>query len=74
MARVRRTTPQMELSRAERAANILGAFAARPEVVSGRTALLVDDIMTTGATLAECSRMLSRAGAAAVHVLVLARA
>jgi len=74
LLRVRRTVPQMELGRAERAENIRGAFAASPELLAGRTALLVDDIMTTGSTLEECSRMILAAGAAQVHVLVLARA
>jgi len=74
LVRVRRTVPQMELDRSERAENIRGAFAARPEALKGRTALLVDDIMTTGSTLEECARMLLGAGAAQVHVLVLARA
>ncbi|MDP3427155.1 MAG: ComF family protein [Humidesulfovibrio sp.] len=74
LSRVRRTVPQMELGRSERAENIRGAFAANPEILAGRTALLVDDIMTTGSTLEECSRMMRAAGAAQVHVLVLARA
>jgi len=74
LLRVRRTVPQMELDRAERAENIRGAFAASRELLAGRTALLVDDIMTTGSTLEECSRMMRAAGAAQVHVLVLARA
>lgn len=74
LQRVRRTVPQMELSRGERVENIRGAFAARPEVVAGRSVLLVDDIMTTGATLEECARTLAAAGAARVDALVLARA
>ncbi|MDO9630553.1 MAG: ComF family protein [Humidesulfovibrio sp.] len=74
LLRVRRTVPQMELDRAERAENIRGAFAASRKLLAGRTALLVDDIMTTGSTLEECSRMMRAAGAAQVHVLVLARA
>jgi ComF family protein len=74
LKRVRRTVPQMELDRAKRAENIRGAFAASAEILAGRTALLLDDIMTTGSTLEECSRMMRAAGAAQVHVLVLARA
>lgn len=74
LSRVRRTVPQMELKREERAENIRGAFAAREEYVAGRAVLLVDDIMTTGSTLEECARALLQAGAARVDVLVLARA
>lgn len=74
LARVRRTTPQMELAREARAENIRGAFAAGREFLEGRSALLVDDIMTTGATLEECARAMLAAGAKRVDVLVLARA
>lgn len=74
LLRVRRTVPQMELKREERALNIRGAFAARAEGLAGRSALLVDDIMTTGSTLEECARALLSAGARRVDVLVLARA
>ena len=74
LRRVRRTVPQMELDRSQRAENIRGAFMAAPGLLAGRTALLVDDIMTTGSTLEECARMMRGAGAVAVHVLVLARA
>jgi ComF family protein len=73
LSRVRMTVPQMELGARERVENIRAAFAARRELVAGRSALLVDDIMTTGATLEECARTLARAGAARVDVLVLAR-
>jgi ComF family protein len=74
LRRVRRTVPQMLLGAAERVENIRGAFAARRELVADRSTLLVDDIMTTGATLEECARTLAAAGAARVDVLVLARA
>jgi len=74
LGRVRRTTPQMELSRSARAENIRGAFAAQTRLLEGKAVLLVDDIMTTGATLEECARAMLDAGAARVDVLVLARA
>jgi ComF family protein len=74
LIRVRRTVPQMTLAREVRAENIRGAFLADEKVLSGRTVLLVDDIMTTGATLEECTRTMLRAGASRVDVLVLARA
>lgn len=74
----RRATPsQGRLSRAERRRNVTGAFAVNPrraEALQGRRLLLVDDVMTTGATVSACARAALRAGAAAVDVLVLARA
>jgi ComF family protein len=71
-----RTTAQHALGRAERAANMGGVFAVRRErrhLVAGRWVLLVDDITTTGATLAECAAALHAAGARAVSALTVAR-
>ncbi|MCK6451697.1 MAG: ComF family protein [Alphaproteobacteria bacterium] len=73
----RRATPsQGRLDRARRRANVASAFAVRPRHLPGlkdRRVLLVDDVMTTGATVDECARTLKRAGAASVDVLTLAR-
>ncbi len=73
----RRFTPsQGRLSRAARRRNVAGAFAVKPAraaCLAGRRVLLVDDVLTTGATVAACTRTLRRGGAAAVDVLVLAR-
>jgi len=78
LLRRRRATPsQGRLSRAERQRNVAGAFAvnpAREELLAGRRLLLVDDVMTTGATVSACARAALKAGAAGVDVLVLARA
>lgn len=73
LRRVRETPPQVGLDRAARAANVRGAFAASSGV-AGRTVVLVDDVVTTGATAAEAARALREAGARAVRVVALARA
>ena len=73
----RRATPsQGRMSAAERRRNVAGAFKVNPRwaaELSGRTVLLIDDVMTTGATLEACTRALLRGGAGAVDVLTLAR-
>jgi len=72
--RARSTPPQGGLGRAGRRANVRGAFrVARPDRVAGRRVLLVDDVLTTGATVEECAHVLRRAGARGVDVLTLAR-
>lgn len=74
LARTRPTATQTLLSAHERKRNVRGAFAAvRPESIRNRRLLLVDDVMTTGATLDAASRALKAAGAAAVYALTLAR-
>lgn len=76
LVRRKRTRPQVGLSRAERADNLQGAFRvpedARPRL-EGRRIVLVDDVLTTGATANAASRALLRGGAQAVDVLVFAR-
>jgi len=63
------------LGETERRRNVRDAFVVvRPDSIRGATVLLVDDVMTTGATVDECARVLRRAGARHVDVLVLLRA
>lgn len=74
--RKKRNNPaQSSLSAAARRANVLGVYAVRrAERISGRRVLLIDDVVTTGSTLAECSRVLRTAGAADVVCAALAGA
>ncbi|HVB83136.1 MAG TPA: ComF family protein [Candidatus Binataceae bacterium] len=74
LARVRSTASQTARDRAQRARNVRNAFAVRrPSRVAGRRVLLVDDVMTTGATADECARVLRAAGARRIDVFTLAR-
>ncbi|MFD1489436.1 ComF family protein [Ancylobacter vacuolatus] len=76
LERQRATVPQVGLDRAARARNVQGAFAV-PEMAKGelrgRRLVLVDDVLTTGATIDACVKALLRAGAGRVDVLVFAR-
>ena len=68
------TTPQTSKDHDARRRNVRRAFAvAHPARVRGKRVLLIDDVMTTGATVDECARVLMAAGAARVDVLTLAR-
>jgi ComF family protein len=76
LARVKATRQQVGLTASERALNVQGAFRVREQArvdVKGRRFVLVDDVLTSGATIDACTRVLLRAGAAAVDVLVFAR-
>ncbi len=73
LRRIRETLPQVGRDRASRARNVAGAFAAGAEV-AGRDVVLIDDVVTTGATADDCARALKAAGARTVSVVSLARA
>lgn len=74
LARARLTESQTNLTASERISNVKGVFApGRRRGIEGRTILLVDDVMTTGATVNDCARALKEAGAKAVWVATVAR-
>ncbi len=72
LARPRATAPQTELDAAARRANVRGAFVAST-AAAGADVVLVDDVLTTGATAGECARALHAVGARSVGVLTVAR-
>src|SRR5271163_1145100 len=76
LKRIKATAQQVGLTRSERALNVQGAFRVPPQgkgAVAGRRLVLVDDVLTSGATVDGCARALLRAGAANVDVLIFAR-
>jgi ComF family protein len=76
LRRIRATEQQIGLSRAQRTSNVQGAFkvaADRMADIQGRRIILIDDVLTSGATTDACARALLRAKAAQVDVLVFAR-
>ena len=76
LRRVRQTQQQIGLSRSQRASNVQGAFrvaTVSSAEIQGRRVVLIDDVLTSGATVDACARALLRAKAAQVDVLVFAR-
>jgi len=76
LIRSRHTPQQGHMNRTERAKNVKDAFrvhATHRQAILGKTITLIDDVLTTGATLNECAHTLRTAGAATVHVVTLAR-
>ncbi len=76
LRRIRATANQGHLNRKDRKENVKGAFAVperHKDSVAGKTIVLIDDVLTTGATANECSRTLLDAGAKEIFVLTLAR-
>jgi len=72
LVRTRPTKTQTRLTETKRRENVRGAFAVKGDGVAGKKILLVDDVMTTGATVRECSRVLKESGAERVYSLVAA--
>jgi ComF family protein len=73
LERGRATTAQFDLDRSARASNMQGAFRLRHRAIEDRWIVLVDDVVTTGATLAACAVPLMAAGALAVSAVTVAR-
>ena len=76
LRRIRPTEQQIGLSRTQRASNVQGAFKVETDrqfLIAGRRVVLIDDVLTSGATVDACARALLRAKAASVDVLVFAR-
>ena len=74
LARIKATPSTRGLTRRARLKNVAGAFRlARADQINGRTVILVDDVMTTGATVSACAAQLLKAGARQVEVLTYAR-
>jgi ComF family protein len=71
LSRTRKTRPQVGLPREERLTNLVGAFAASPEV-RGQSVMLVDDVLTSGGTAKECAKALLEQGAKEVGILTFA--
>jgi ComF family protein len=73
LVKARDTMPQVGLSSRERRSNIRNAFEVKKkELIKGKDILLIDDVITTGATVRECSRVLKKAGAGNIYVMALA--
>lgn len=73
LKRKKNTKDQTNLSPQEREKNVRGAFVVtEPEMINGKKIILVDDVITTGATLSECARMLKQAGAEKILGMTIA--
>jgi len=73
ITRIKNTRPQVGLSAKERHLNVVDAFSAERSFFQGKNVLLVDDIITTGATINECTKAIKNSGANKVYVFTIAR-
>ena len=74
LIKIKKTQPQIELKRKERAKNVKDSFKLKnPQMVQEKTIFLIDDVFTTGATMEECARVLKEAGAKKVWGIAVAR-
>ena len=72
LRKIYETAPQKKLTAEQRGGNLLGAFDVTTKTLEGKTILLVDDVVTTGATLDECAKMLKIYGVEAVYAATVA--
>lgn len=72
LVKIKETSPQTSLNREERIKAVKNAFAFNGDSIGGCDILLVDDVITSGATVGECSKVLKKAGAKSVTVIALA--
>lgn len=76
LIRKKNNKPQASLPRNQRLKNVIGAFAVKEKcknLIEGKNILLIDDVMTTSATVSECAKVLKKNGAAKVNILTLAK-
>ncbi len=73
LTRTRETESQVGKSVVERKLNVAGAFKAEPEIVNDKSVLILDDVITTGATMNACADALQKAGACCIFGLSLAK-
>lgn len=74
LIKAKETMPQVGLNSVKRRRNVRNAFVTQSSKIEGKDILLIDDVITTGATIRECSRVLKKAGAGNIYVMALARA
>jgi competence protein ComFC len=73
LERIRETSPQFSLSAEERILNVKDAFRGNPANIKGKGVLIIDDVITTGATMENCTKALVESGATRVYCLSVAR-
>ncbi len=73
LMRIKETSPQFRLSASERQLNVADAFLGNPAKIKGRGVLIVDDVITTGATMDNCTKALLASGATKVYCISVAR-
>ncbi len=76
MSRKKNNVPQASLSKKERLQNVKGAFSIKKKyinILQNKNIILIDDVMTTGATVSECAKVLKKSGASKVEIITLAK-